>query len=895
MEVIQDYNDIEQTRKVIKENLQEFTDSGYKTLRDNDIKNYMQYYGFYDRSKFDHIRKFNERELPALPRKINLQQNAVNILLSERALRPIPGAPRIYDRQVSIDRFNNVIKQKINILLQANRAKYYKFTADIESIKMKMQEIESQMQREPESAEDAERIKQLATNMPYVKNQFFQIMDSIKDQQLLSEKEIEKHERYFKYDYRDYYQKIAEKIKRKILKETKFKDIDNKAFKSKMITGKPIFLVISEENKNNVTIRNLNENTVFWPKFSGIKWIQKGPWVGYSEIISFQSMMNHYGVMIEESYGEEAIKSLKAKNKYNHPETLMVSTSDGGAYFIEQLNAGNSQNIQETYSGSFQTSYGIEKKTIYYKASRKVYIKVSPNKYNKDKPFEHYVNPFKRLINKDEYTYKPKEGVYVHKKDNLRILKKENVEVFSKKKGEDYIVKYITDVYCGVILDNRYIVGERLHDRVVENPDDYGDVNLPILGRAFSDETEQPTSPIIMTNDLQDLYDTLSLHREIAIAISGAAGVVIDRSQRPDGMEEDEWEYHMKMGRLYIQTADAEGNPKASNFNQWKTYDNSIGQGVLYIDQIMAGIQDLMGLIIGVPRQRIGEVTKADQVGTYDASLKQASLVTQIQHHDIDELESHVLEEAINLYIKYHLEDDEGILDLHDDIGFDQVAIETDELKKYYFKVYLDSNESDSQKIDMIKEYAMQSALSGKGILDMGDVAKLFNKDSLRDLMDTYDNIVDKKRSASQEAAQQQIEQQSQKDKEKEQLKGQIQQQLEQVKNELERKKLQWDEYKHKSEMELRNKEITLDSQLRLLELINEQKSEEEVILNNDKHATADEQIRLLQTKIDALLQTRKMDDDFEINTKKELFGDSKGKSNNRATRKIVKEHASDR
>ncbi|MCF7885212.1 MAG: hypothetical protein K9M80_01850 [Candidatus Marinimicrobia bacterium] len=887
MEFIQDYGDLEQTRKNIEENLELFTDGGGANFRKNDIQNYMNYYGYYDRSKYDYIRKFEDRELPALPRKINLQQNAVNVLLSERALRPIPGAPRVYDKKISIERYDNIIKQKINILMNAHRAKYYKYTADIQSIQMKMQEIEGQVNREPQSQEDAERISQLKMNFPYIKNQFFQIMDSLEDQQLLSKEEVEKHERFFKYDYKDYYQRIGEKIKKKIIDELKFKNIEKRAFKSKMITGKPIYLVLSEKNKKNVTIRHLNENTVFWPKFSGIKWIQKGPWAGYSEIISFNSMMLHYGKQIKDKYGQKAINELKSVNNRNDgKETLMVSTPDNGAYFIDQIVNNTQPTVQEMYSGSFQTTHGIEKKIIYYKANRRVYIKVSPNKYDKEKPFEHFINPFKRLINKDEYRYDPKEKVYIHKKDKSRFIKKENAEVYSKKKGEDYIVKYITDIYKGVILNDSYIVDEELHDRIVENPDDFGDVNLPIFGPAFSDETDQPTSPISMTNDLQDLYDTLSLHREIAIAISGAAGVVIDRSQKPD-MEDDEWEYHMKMGRLYIQTADSEGRP-TSTFNQWKTYDNSLGQGVMYIDQIMNGIQQLMGLIIGVPRQRIGELTKTDQVGTYDASLKQASLITQILHFDQDELNSLVLEEAINLYIKYHLEFDEGILDISNfDMGFEQSAVDVDALKKFYFKVYLDSNASDSQDMEKIKEFSMQSALSGKGMLDMGDVAKLFNKDSLRDMMDAYDNIVSKKREAAQQAQSQENQNEFQNEQKLKELEGQMKIQVEQIKNEIESKKLKFDEFKHKSEQELENRKLAIESKLKLLELVNEQKSEEEVLMNNDKHATTEEQIRLLEMRINALLGKDKQDKDFQASLDKN--------DKNYKAKKLVKEHVSDK
>lgn len=893
--IFQDLNfDREQSSANIKKNalsLIKDTHFGNNRIRMQDLKYYSMYYGNYDRSKYDYIRSYAGRELPAIPRKINLQQVNVNVLISERSKRPLVGTPRIHSDEISKKQYNKEIREKLKLLMEMSRNKFYHLRGKIQQIEIQLKMMKQQLNKEPQNQEEVEALQKLQMQLPMIETQYALVIDQMNQEKTLSQDEVDQLENYYKYDYKDMYQIIADKIKAKIVDDTKLKDKDIQVFKSKCITGKPIYLVLSEEGRMVPTISKLNELNVTYPKVEGINRIQHGPWVYITDQISYDQLVHLYGKSFIDSYGEDKLKKLNEQQHNNNYESLMIATDDGKAIFMHDVISSDKQTsvVSGTgYSGDSQTGFNIKRKRLWYKAQRRVYIKISPNKHDPKTPFRHFVNPYKRLINKDEYRFNKKLNLYIHKNDKNRKFSADYVELYSKKKGEDYEHFFITDIYSAIIINDEYIVDEKLHDRICQDPDT-ADVNLPVFGYSFSNETEQATSPISLTADLQEMYDTLSLHREIAIAIAGAAGIVIDRSLRPTGMEDTEWEYHQKMGRLYIQTRDENGRLR-SDFNQFQRYDNSVTQGITYIDSIMSNIEILMGLIMGVPRQRIGEVTSADQVGTYNASIKQASLVTQLMHYEVDILNGEVLEEAMNLFVQHHLQYHPDILDVGDfnlATGIGKTKINKDEVKRWFFRIYVQRETKDIDQVEMFKDVILQTTLRGQSGLDLSEVVSLFNMESLREMTEHYDRISKKAKEAQSLMRQKETEAEVNKEQNLEKIKGEIQKEIAMINNSMEQRKLEFDQNKAKVEAEAKDRELFINSKLKLLELVNEKASEDAVLENNDKHANIEHQLDLLNTRISTMLQSDKQEKDFKSALDK---NDKDYKS-----KKLVKEHASDK
>jgi len=362
----------------------------------------------------------------------------------------------------------------------------------------------------------------------------------------------------------------AHHLKRK-LKET---------FVDRIITGKQYY---------RVNINRIGEDSDFQPIKPGqlyfannnVRWVKECDWAVYPSKMSPNQILDAYGERMEpedrakvEQWIDMYYRDSYKLNSAEEIDTIMEDTEDFNNNYASQL--------------GMITVYQVEWKSI-----RKVYYVENPNPYVKDAPFVKY-------IPESKISTLPGES-----KKNLRV-------------------RFVEDLWTGIrISDNMFVDLGRLK-YAVRDSFTPSKVFLTFNGPTYSGKVKA-YSLIKETRDLQKLYNILHFHKENLIAISGAKGMIMDSSQIPDfeGGSFTEnlkmWMYYKKLGVAWIDRSQ-EGIDKS--FNQFGTYDDSLGPGLQAILSMIEHIENLAGRIIGVNRQRLGAMYQRDGKGMMNLHVK---------------------------------------------------------------------------------------------------------------------------------------------------------------------------------------------------------------------------------------------------------------------------------
>ena len=598
---------------------------------------------------------------------------------------------------------------------------------------------------------------------------------------------------------------------------------------------------------------------VVFPQISGIKYVQDGPWVAIKDAISYEQVASVYGDEFIEKYGDKALKELEENPIQFESSNAFLATPDGALY-----------NSNDLYSGT-SMSQNIERIRFYIKVPRKIYIKKSPNPYEPGKEFTHFISPDKEIIDITEYKFK--NGYYINKKNPKLMYAADQVDTYNSNKKEKMIEKYDADIYEATIIAGTFILSAGKKKHIYRDSDNRANIKLPIIGRSFSGLNETPNSLIWDTKDIAELYMITIYHMELMMALAGTKTMIIDRSQRPSTMTDEEWEYQMKTGRLYIETLDANGRAKNMSFNQWQSFDNSLSATIQYFQPVLEMFYQIMGTLIGIPRQAVGQVINSDQVGTYEMSAQQSSLITEILYDEHDETLRQALEQLINISLKYNFK--EGItFELEHGGKRERVIIPKDEMDKIKFNIVLKSNSKEEKEIEDLKQIALNQY--SKAMLPLRQLAGIYSIDSVKEFEKKLEYFEDEAKKINSQSQAQNLQSALEMEKQKLKFAHDLQMEMENLRAQVDGMKLKLEEAKLNVEianntknLAFAEKELGVNANLKMMDLAYEDKIESAMLKENISARTTQNQIDLLSMNIQSLLSKREQDKKEKIEMRK--------------------------
>ena len=168
--------------------------------------------------------------------------------------------------------------------------------------------------------------------------------------------------------------------------------------------------------------------------------------------------------------------------------------------------------------------------------------------------------------------------------------------------------------------------------------DSLNNSKIPFTGAIYSNTNSRGKSLLEIMKPLQYMYSVLWYRLDIALARDKGKALVMDITQIPKSMgvtTEKFLHYLSSLGVVffnpYEEGWDVPGREggKPSSFNQFSSVDLSMSNVIAGYIQLMAKIEDMIGEVSGVSRQRQGQIQRDELVGNVQQTIIQSSHITE--------------------------------------------------------------------------------------------------------------------------------------------------------------------------------------------------------------------------------------------------------------------------
>lgn len=877
----------EKTEKWIESIAQWIVFNRHSSGKKEDALLWGAYHNTMQENRFDYFLKFGNNDLPAKARHIPLQRHLIDLLASEMTQRPRNMSVSTIDQESIDDKQKKISMGMIKDMLDNVRATRTAVETQMAIINQRSEQLGQVLQQEAETPEQQQELERIRAVMPAIMAQIELVQKNLKTEKDILDRKARDIERYYKMDWKDIKETVAEALLNSFYKTLKIKDKEKKSFISNCVLGKHAYYVDQIENEKLPRFEVVDYMKLFFPVIDGTDWIQDGPWAMLEDNMTFPQVAIEFGDKIVKKYDKAKLTELSERFASDSTDGTFVSTPDGDMPYNKA-----------PYSGTRSNQPPIKVYRIFFKSQRKERVRFSPNPHQKGKFFKHFLNPYAKIINEDEYKYIASREEYVSKTNKEDVIRKRDAESYNVSKGQFVEDFYTNDVYEAVVIDRDITINTRKKRFSPRGIEKHADVKLPIFGRSFSSYSEKPYSLIYATKDIQELYDVVWTNIELMMALAGTKSVLYDRSQKPDDLSDHDWQYQKKLGNIPIQTMDADGNPRRSSFNQWTEVDLSLSSSVQYLEQILERLETSMGNVIGIPRQRLAQTKDTDQVGTFKESIKRSYLITEILFNNHEEVLEEALTQLVNIGGRYTYRNGGKIEVSNKGFGREMVTITKDLLRFLDLKAIVDNSGEDQFKMQELRELAGVHYKGGQ--LPFGDLVDIFDSSTLGEMKSKVEYFGEK----AQELAQQVAEAQGNKDEQTKMKMLQFQQEFDgywkqkeleiaSFKEQFEQKDAEFKNNLEQERLDLEKLEVGVNARLKLFELVNEKDSEDNAVISNMTAEQASNKLSAIEIQLNYMLRSAEIAINKDKNDKdhtekmKKITTDGGGK-------KMVKEHVRD-
>lgn len=308
--------------------------------------------------------------------------------------------------------------------------------------------------------------------------------------------------------------------------------------------------------------------------------------------------------------------------------------------------------------------------------------------------------------------------------ENLVVTVDEN---YTALPTDDIEWEWVTEIWEGYYIEEDMYVGigpVENQEFSVESPNNN---KLPYIGSIYNGNNSKGKSLVSLMKPLQYMYIIVWYRLELALARDKGNVLVMDVTQIPKTMGIDVPEfmhYLSSMGVAFINPYEEgwdipgrEGGKPAS-MNQFASQDLTMGNVLVEYINLLGKIEEMIGEISGVSRQRLGQVENRETKGGIERAITNSSHITEMMfytHNNIKKrLYNYLLNCAKVAWARsdkkklYYIMDDSNraFIDLNDDFLYSD------------FGVFVTDSTRESNNVEMLKQLLQPAMQSGATLLD---------------------------------------------------------------------------------------------------------------------------------------------------------------------------------
>ena len=318
--------------------------------------------------------------------------------------------------------------------------------------------------------------------------------------------------------------------------------------------------------------------------------------------------------------------------------------------------------------------------------------------------------------------------------------------VINENMGEEATTFWINEAWEGTLIGD---TKDGIYVNMRPRPVQYNRLSNPskchfgIIGSIYNINVSKPFSLVDMMKQYNYTYDVIHDRLNKALASNWGAILEVDLSKIPKGWTIEKWLYYAKINHLAIIDSFKEGSAGAS-LGKLAGGLNNAGKGMLdtnignYIQQLINLLEFIkmeMSEVVGITKQREGQISNRETVGGVERSTLQSSHITEWLFTVHDDVKKRVLEcfldtarialKGRNIKFQYILSD----------MSIKSMEVNGDDFAEADYGLIVDGSNSIQElqsKLDMLAQAALQNqTLSFSTIIKLYSTASLAEKQRL--------------------------------------------------------------------------------------------------------------------------------------------------------------------
>lgn len=344
--------------------------------------------------------------------------------------------------------------------------------------------------------------------------------------------------------------------------------------------------------------------------------------------------------------------------------------------------------------------------------------------------------------------------------------------------GEEATELWINEAWEGTMIGGRNTFFDKNSDGIFVNmqprPVQYNSLSNPsrchlgFIGQIYNLNEGKPFSLVDMMKPYNYLYDAIHYRLNDAIASNWGDILEMDLANIPKGWDVNKWMYYAKINHIAVRDSFKEGTIGQSTGKLAGSMNNA-SKGIIssntgnYIQQLinlLEYIKTEMGEIVGINKQREGQISNRETVGGVERATLQSSYITEwlfAIHDDVKKRELEALLETAKIALKGRKEKFQYIIS-----GLSQkvATIDGDEFAECDYGLVVD-NSSHIQDLGNKIDTLAQAALQNQAV-DFSAIMKLWSTASYAEKMRIITRSEEQKQQQAQQMQEQQLQAQQQ-------------------------------------------------------------------------------------------------------------------------------------
>jgi hypothetical protein len=312
-------------------------------------------------------------------------------------------------------------------------------------------------------------------------------------------------------------------------------------------------------------------------------------------------------------------------------------------------------------------------------------------------------------------------------------------------KAQGYTVEWqwIKDIWKGTKIGDSIYVDVAPLPNQVRSMDNPNSCKLPYVGRVYNNINSRATSIVDLAKPHQYTYIIVWYRLLDELAKAKGKKMVFDVAAIPRsmGIDMDKWMYYFdNLGIAFINSFEegtegtSAGQRAVSQFNQYTAIDMSLSKVISEYMLIIDKLEDMVGELCGVSRQRQGQISTNETVGGVERSVVQSSMVTESLFFYHNEVKKQVLTQYIET-AKIAYMDGKKAQFMLDEIHRVFMDIDGDLFNDSDYGVFVSNSSKDNMIIDKLNQLAQVALQTDKAKLS--DLITIFKSNSISEIEGT--------------------------------------------------------------------------------------------------------------------------------------------------------------